>query len=288
MNFYWFIQKSIILDISFLRICSWSFENKMIFLFKKYYEISKYILRLKKFKLGNSYISLFGKKIFYDTQLGLAGYQSILTRHNHLLKIAEIRNVKHVIDVGANVGFFSLLVRELFPKSIIYAIEPANQTYVALQLNFRNDKNIKLIKTAISNKKGHADLFFDPKLSAISSLKQEKDKIKNSQVVERVETITLDSLLTSRKIPVVDILKIDVESFEKQVLQGAKETLRKTRYLFLEITIEGNSNYTFSEINSLLFSKDFNFQLVGFRNYADVGEGKLPLGDFLYKNINLS
>ena len=51
--------------------------------------------------------------------------------------------------------------------------------------------------------------------------------------------------------------------------------------------MEGNENYTFSEINSLLFSEDFNFQLLYFRNYTDKGVGPLPVGDFLFKNVIL-
>lgn len=212
MSFYWFVKKSIVLDILFLRLCSWSIQKKIIFLLKKYIEIAKYLIRFKKFKLGESNLSLFNKKIYYDSALGLAGYQSILTRHNHLLQIEKIHNVKYVVDIGANVGYFSLLIRELFPSSNIIAVEPAEQTYQALQMNFKNDKKIKLLKTAISNRNGFANLAFDSQSSMISALVENGEKeTNNRQIIEKVKTITLDELLISNKIPRVDILKIDAE-----------------------------------------------------------------------------
>ncbi len=287
MSFYWFVKKSIILDLIFLKVCSWSYKWKFTFLIKKYIEILKYILRLKNFRLGESFVSLFGKDIYYDSHLGISGYQSILTRHNNLIKIANIRNVKYVVDVGANVGFFSLLMRELFPRCKIIAVEPAEQTYKALFMNLNKDKNVFLVKKAASDRSGFARLTIDTQSSAISSLRGlTRGKKSGKLIVERVKVLPLDLLVS--KFSIIDILKIDVESFEKQVLKGAKKTLMKTRYLLIEITIEGNKNYTFSEINSMLYSQSYNFQLVGFRNYADVSQGRLPLGDFLYKNINLN
>lgn len=287
MSFFWFVKKSLILDLHFLRVCTWSNKKKINFLIKKYLEILLYLFRLKKFELGVSYVSIFNRQIYYDSPLGLSGYQSILTRHNNLIKIAKIRDVKLTIDIGANVGFFSLLIRELFPKSWIIAVEPAEQTYKALFMNFNKDKNIILVKKAISDRNGFSDLTINTQSSAISSLNGLERKGNSEKfIVEKVGTTTLDSLIPNR-FRTVDILKIDVESFEKQVLKGAKKTLMKTRYLLIEITIEGNKNYTFSEINSMLYSKEYNFQLVGFRNYADVSEGKMPLGDFLFKNINI-
>jgi hypothetical protein len=60
--------------------------------------------------------------------------------------------------------------------------------------------------------------------------------------------------------------------------------LARTKYLLIEITFEGNQNYTISSLMSLLQGDGYDFQLAAFRNYADVGEGPMPIMDCLMVN----
>jgi len=64
-----------------------------------------------------------------------------------------------------------------------------------------------------------------------------------------------------------------------------KKTLAMTKYLFIEITLENNKNYTISSLLKLLSNDRYDFQLVAFRNYSDVSEGKITILDGLFKNI---
>jgi len=50
---------------------------------------------------------------------------------------------------------------------------------------------------------------------------------------------------------------------------------------------EDNHNYTISSLLKLLSTDKYDFQLVGFRNYTDKGEGKMPIMDALFVNKNL-
>lgn len=281
---FWFIKSSISLDLSFWRVSDWNFWQKSEFLFKKYLEIILLQFKLHKFKLGKSFVTLFKKKIFYDSPYGLAGYQSMLARHQKMMKYAQIKKTEIVIDVGANVGFFSMMIRDRFPEAKIYAIEPIPQTFTCLKKNLSGNSD-QVFNLALSNKNGLEKIGFNELESANSHvLLSERQKDSADEIV-KVRAETLDQFCADNDIDSVDILKIDTESFEAHVLQGARKILGKTRYLHLEITIENNKNYSFSQINSLLYSKDFNFQLVCFRNYSDKGDGPIPVGDFLYRNL---
>ena len=55
---------------------------------------------------------------------------------------------------------------------------------------------------------------------------REKDTEENSRT-ESVETVTLDSFVRENKLERVDFIKADIEGFERHMLQGAQETLRK-------------------------------------------------------------
>jgi len=121
---FWFVKTSLSLDFSFFKVSSWSLFRKIEFLFVKYREIFLLKMGIKKFKLGINSVRLFGRNIFYDSPYGIAGYQRMLTSHQKMLKDEGIKDLNTVIDVGANVGFFSMMIRDRFPGAKIFAIEP--------------------------------------------------------------------------------------------------------------------------------------------------------------------
>lgn len=272
-----FHKTTFYLDYRLLKINELKLPHKFEFIIKKYLIIATHFF--KKFKLGENYTNLFGDKIFYDSRYGLATYQGILTRHLNLIKMAGIKNPKVVIDIGANVGFFSLLIKKIFPKSELYSIEPIPEIHKLLKKNLGNYKKIKTYNFAISNKKGILKMVFDrnnPGTSAIA----DQGKI-------TVKTITLDEFITKYNISQIDLLKIDTEGHEKEVLESGKKALSKTKYLFIEITIEDNNSYTLPEVMCMLKGNGYNFQLVNFRNFGDTSEGKMPIMDALFKNLSI-
>lgn len=271
----WFVKQSFLLDIQFLKVSRWNIAKKMEFLVKKYWLIIRHYYR--KFTLGKHSVNLFGSEIYYDSKFGLAGYQSILARHQNLMQIADVKNAKVIIDIGANVGFFSKLCREIFPDSHVYAIEPVPQIHDCLRKNFSGDTNVTLSDVAISDVNGETTMDFDSDLSSISHLNEKGNIV--------VKTETLDSFVVKNNIHSIDILKIDVETFEAHVLRGASRALEMTKILFMEVTMENNKNYTISSLLKMLSTETYDFQLVGFRNYADTGEGKMPIMDAVFENI---
>jgi len=273
---YWLFRQSFRLDIKLFQVSDWHFSFKLQFLLIKYLVIIKHFFI--KFRLGRDNVEINNRKIFYDTKYGVAGLEATLTRHRHLLKIAKVDKVKNIIDIGANVGYFTILAKEMYPLSKIFCFEPIAQTYECLVKNTYYYTNISTFNVAISNKKGYAKMLFDEYNSAISAI--------NRGGNIRVATNTLDNIIQNENISTIDILKIDTESFEENVLLGARKALEKTRYLFIEITIANNSNYSISSLMSLLYSSKFNFQLVAYRNFGDTDEGEMPAMDCLLKNLN--
>ncbi|RLI40468.1 hypothetical protein DRO59_09235 [Candidatus Bathyarchaeota archaeon] len=74
-----------------------------------------------------------------------------------------------------------------------------------------------------------------------------------------VEAVPLDDIC--KKIPAIKLLKIDVEGSEDQVLKGAKETLKKTKHIVLEVS--GNSD----EIRRILREATFKIRKLKFATY---------------------
>jgi len=276
----WFIKHSLILDYKFFTVSKWSVGKKIEFILKKYKTLLLY--GFKKFELGKDFVTLSGKKLYYGNKFGLSDYQGMLARHQKLLQIADVKisNSGVIIDVGANVGIFSKLSRDLYPQASIYSIEPIINTFECLKKNFENDSRVQIFNMALGDSKRKQRMSFSNQNSEISKIDSKGNIIVDMQ--------SLDEFVRINKIKKIDLLKIDTEGFEQRVLLGAKEALAITRYVFIEVTLENNPNYTLSSLMSNLYSKNYNFNLIGFRNFADTSEGKAPILDCLLKNINLT
>lgn len=270
------ITDSITLDFRTLLIKEWSLRKKISFVFTKYALLIKHFFQ--KFELSEDFVYFDEKKIFYDSRYGLAEYQGIVCRHRRLIKdMADVKSAKVVVDVGANVGFFSMLCRELYPKASIYAFEPIPKTFSCLKKNFKDDKNTEVFNLALSDHRGSGKMTFSEDNSAVSSLSEEGSV--------DVEITTLDYFLKDKKVDRVDILKIDTEGFENFVLKGGQESLKKVKYIIMEVTIENNKNYTISSLFKLLSSENFDFQILGYRNFSNKGEGPVSIMDVILENV---
>lgn len=279
MKIIWFVKQSIILDFKFLKVSKWPLSKKIEFIFKKYIIFLKHLI--KPFILGKDSEQLFGVIVFYGSRFGLADYQGILARHQKLIAVSQLKIKKKgiIIDIGANVGFFSKLIRDLYPDSSVYAIEPVPVIFDCLTRNFLGDKDIHFYNIAISQKTKRVTMKFNAERGEISKISKDGNI--------QVEARSLDDFIEDQKIKRIDLLKIDTEGFEELVLSGAHKALSITNYLFIEVTIKDNPHYTLSSLMSHLYSKDFNYNLLAFRNFGNTSEGEAPLLDCLMKNVGI-
>jgi len=116
------------------------------------------------------------------------------------------------LDVGANYGYYSMLLRGNFEK--IYAFEPIPSIFKELESNLEKFDDVKCIRKAVSNVDG--------------------------QIVElsyhgshgSAETVTLASFFPNTEI---DLVKVDVEGEEWKVLEGAEPILKRIKSWVVEL-----------------------------------------------------
>lgn len=131
----------------------------------------------------------------------------------------EIKKDDVFFDIGANVGFYSLLGAEIVGSSgKVFAFEPLpeNFKYLKKHIEINNYKNIYSFEVAISNKVGIA--FFGGVINRSQGHLVESGSLK-------VETISIDEWVKENKLLAPTVIKIDVEGAEMAVLNGAKNTI---------------------------------------------------------------
>lgn len=144
--------------------------------------------------------------------------------------LRKTRRFLNFVDVGANVGQHSLFMSKRVDRVI--AFEPNNDVAARLEMNAqRNDvRNILLLHYALGDVDGEGQLGsgFDDN-SGARSLTWTLDPAKDIRVEVRRGDAVMDNLGVER----IDILKLDVEGYEKKVLEGLAETLRRDRPVIL-------------------------------------------------------
>jgi FkbM family methyltransferase len=180
---------------------------------------------------------------------GLHEYQEMLFCL-HLLKGTEL-----FIDVGANIGSYSLLVSRISGCECL-AFEPSEETYLRLNINIslNNLQNkITVYKCAVGEK--NSIINFSRGLDTVNHIISENEVI-DSHI--EVEVRTLDSILDLRR-PAV--MKIDVEGYESKVLLGAENLLQSDLLNVVIMEINGSeSRYGFDECNLMERMLDFGFK----------------------------
>lgn len=255
----WLLKAICLLDIHFLFIFSLTLRQKISFLTKKYIHLFKNLL--SPTKLAQYRINILGEDALFDNKYSLFSYQSLFVTAKSFFKYIKESEILTVIDVGANLGFFSKTVRHYFPSAKIYAVEPVPSARVCLEENFKNDKLFKSFGIVLSDKQGDVRM-------TVSETGTQNSMVSNSGNLV-VPATMLDMFVKKNNISSIDLLKIDTETFEAHVLKGGNRALKITKYLVLEVNlVDNNNNYTFSSLIALLFSKNYNFQLIKIKNYS--------------------
>jgi len=131
-----------------------------------------------------------------------------------------------VLDIGANVGFWTLKFAKRYRK--IHAFEPNPEIFPVLKKTIRKLRNVSLHRCALGDESGFSDFFVHRGHVYSGLLIKREGYIKTIRVPVR----TLDSF----GFDAVGLIKIDTEGFELPILMGGIETIkRETPQLYIEI-----------------------------------------------------
>jgi FkbM family methyltransferase len=165
---------------------------------------------------------------FYPTSLSAQLWVSPAERlADELFFIRYLKNGDNAIDIGANIGTLTSVASSIVgEQGKIYSIEahPQIHKYLLGNIALNNLSNIEIFNCAVGETARNiifSNLYSD-----------DRNQVSTDGQGIQVSMVTLDELLTTDR--QINLLKIDVEGYEKFVFEGAARILDHTQCVYLE------------------------------------------------------
>jgi FkbM family methyltransferase len=169
---------------------------------------------------GKIYLRV-GSSDFYN-------YQMIFEQREYELPYPE--NVETIVDAGAYIGLSALYYHQRYPKARIISLEPDLANFSVLTRNVAHIPNITPLNMALWSEDTKLCMD-DPGLDEWAL--RTSPSANDSQNL--VSAISLDSLIRAHRIKQVDILKVDIESAEKEVFADPSAWVERVRSVAIEL-----------------------------------------------------
>jgi FkbM family methyltransferase len=147
-----------------------------------------------------------------------------------------------ILDIGAYIGEWSKMAREIWPNSKIFMIEANEDLKKNLEEAFWADG----FEIALLGDKKRKKVNYYASISEFNtgnSIFKEQTYFFQNCEIRKLEMITLDSLVQKKGLKDIDLIKIDTQGSELMIIEGGKETVSKTEFILLETqNLEYNSN----------------------------------------------
>lgn len=244
----------------------------------------------------NKKINIFNSKII---EIPPSGILKIKTKENNVLRIKTnqtnyithlifwngylnfeyskifvklIKKLNSFFDVGANIGYYSLLAALENKKINIVSFEPASGPLFYLKENVRinNFENIKVESLALSDSNDEIT-FYESKnikykyikhsLGGTSSIRK-NEKLLNF-VVNKVQTMTLDNYVKKNYVKKIDLIKLDTEGTENIILSKSANILKEMKPIIICETL----------FNKIELELELIMRSYGYQFYNHIGNG---------------
>jgi len=211
---------------------------------KKIFFVQLYLIKIKYF-----YYSFFPKKkiIIHNTTIHLANTGNLyydrpsieLSAYKHLSNFKEIEVLKKeifsngtCIDIGANIGFFSLLLlKKICIDGFLYSFEKNNIIFDLLKKNLRNFKNLKLYRGEVGIKK---------------------------------DQIVVDKIIKKK----IDFIKIDLDGLDLLALKSCKKIIGRYKpKILIELSENSKDAYNIHYMSVIKFLKKYSYSFYDINEY---------------------
>lgn len=180
------------------------------------------------------------------------------------LFVELIKKVSVFIDVGANIGYYSILGCKANDRLKVYAFEPSTGAMIFMCENLKINNLLDRVVVepkALSDVTGEIEFYElkNLKFPTIYNLSGEHNigtKKERLSVKSIVESITLDEYISSNNVQGIGLIKLDTEGAEALILQGASKTILRDRPIIICETL---FNKIEGELEKIIRAYNYSF-----------------------------
>ena len=152
--------------------------------------------------------------------------------------MSSLKNAK-IVDIGANIGLFTLFVKLICPDASVHCYEPAPNTLPLLTINVASLANVHIHPCGVSNHRGESLIHLCRTNTGENSIKKTKH---TDQLGEHtIKLIEAESIFENKE-NIIDILKIDTEGCEVEIIESlqSNKLLSRINFILLEYHSESD------------------------------------------------
>jgi len=208
--------------------------------------------------------------------------------YDDIPKLIDTTTILNAIDGGCYKGRMAEKMLSTFPNATVHCFEPQADLYANLQKKFANEKRIKIYDTALSDHQGETEFHVNQDKYTSSILKSVSQDIKTTNSTT-VKLETLDEFAKNNSIDQIDFIKLDLQGYELNALNGGNHIVKNAKLIYIEFNFqeryEGCS--MFYDVSKHLYESGFTlyrlYEIYGYDN----GAWKLADALFINKNLNI-
>ena len=170
------------------------------------------------------------------------------------------QGISTIADVGANTGSVTIDFSAHFPEAQIYAFEPVSHTFALLKKSTAKFGNVTAVQLGLGARDFEIEIPLNREntINSITAPPGEENTVGH----EKIKIVSLDNFFTGLT-QAIDIIKIDVEGYEFEVLEGASSILQdQVKAIIIEVGYQrGTDKAHFSDVE--IFMESIDFQCCG-------------------------
>jgi FkbM family methyltransferase len=208
----------------------------------------------------------------------------------HVRVLCSLGKIFTVVDIGANRGQFALVARYCFPNAKIISFEPLPEPARIFRRVFAKDGAVILNEAAVGPIKEDCSMHLSARddsssLLPIAGLQSEIFPGTNEVGTVNVHVAPLTEFIKEDEIVGGALLKLDVQGFEMEALQGCELMLSNFDWIYCEASFV--ELYTGQKLAAdvIKWLSERGFKIKGIYNSSYDNEGRAIQADFLFQRI---
>jgi FkbM family methyltransferase len=159
--------------------------------------------------------------------------KSNLVKKNYIKPFVPIEKDSIVVDVGAHIGSFSILVARSAYKVLAFEPDPNNYQMLKKNMELNRLENMSIFEMAVSSTSGYQDIF-TCQGGSTADYSLYKSGMMNIKM-GRILAISIEDIIKRENLPQIDFLKLDCEGAEHDILRNMSvETAAKIMGIAME------------------------------------------------------